>query len=198
MTRARLLAVLAVLAWHDADAQTWDFQALLDGKPIGTHRFVVSGPATAREVHSTASFDVKLLGFTAYRYRHSAHERWQGDCLRELQSTTDDDGKPVKVDQRHDEAAGCLMGFAYWHPRLHEQTRLLNPQTGLVETAQFEKLPDATLQVQGREVSATRWQLVASTPKLRQELVLWRDRTDGRWIGLDAKVKGRLLTYRLD
>ena len=195
MTSLRLTAVLLVLVAHAASAETWDFHALLDGKPIGTHRFVVSGTPAAREVESTASFDVKLLGIPFYKYRHTAHERWQGDCLRELHSTTDDDGKRVKVDETRD-AADCVMGFAYWHPKLHEQTRLLNPQTGKIETTQFEKMPDAPLQVRGQEVSAKRWRLLATTPAAKQELVLWLDKDD-KWIGLDAQVKGRLLTYRL-
>lgn len=196
MKSPRLLAVLAVLAVSAADADTWNFQALLDGKPIGTHRFAVTGPATAREVESTANFDVKVLGIPFYKYRHTAHERWQGDCLRELHSQTDDDGKPVKVDQKHDD--GCLMGFAYWHPKLHEQTQLLNPQTGLVEAAKFEAMPDATLKVHGRDVPAKRWKLTATTPSAKQDIVLWLDASNSAWIGLDAQVKGRLLTYRLN
>jgi hypothetical protein len=191
-----MTAVLLVLVAHAASAETWDFQALLDGKPIGKHRFVVTGTPAAREVESTASFDVKVLGIPFYKYRHTAHERWQGDCLRELHSTTDDDGKPVKVDETRD-ANDCVMGFAYWHPKLHEQTQLLNPQTGKIETAQFEKMPDAPLKVHGQEVSAKRWRLLATSPAAKQELVLWLDKDD-KWVGLDAQVKGRLLTYRLN
>jgi hypothetical protein len=191
--KRRLAAVLLLAMAGAAGAQTWDFDVRLDGKPIGTHRFVVSGPASAREVDSNASFDVKLLGIPVYRYRHQARERWAGDCLRELQSRTDDDGKPVRVDERRD-TNDCVMGFAYWHPRMNEQTRLLNPQTGLIEDVRFERLPEATLVVRGATVGAVRWRL--STPA--QELTVWRDRSDGAWIGLDARVKGdRLLTYRL-
>ena len=74
------------------------------------------------------------------------------------------------------------MSYAYWHPALIRQQRLLNPQTGEVDEVRIERLPDATIPVGGRDVDAT----------------LWRDRADGRWIGLDAQVKGdRLLTYRL-
>jgi hypothetical protein len=194
----RGVALLALVAAASAGAQTWDFTASLDGKPIGTHRFVVSGPAVAREVSSTAKFDVKLLGITVYRYRHEAQERWQGDCLQQLKSSTDDDGKPVQVDEQRSGSDDCLMSFAYWHPALHTQTRLLNPQTGKVEEVRFERLPPAPLQVQGRDVQATRWRLVATTPKTKQDLTLWLDPADGRWIGLDAQVKGRLLTYRLN
>jgi hypothetical protein len=192
-------AALALLACGLAQAQTWDFDVRLDGKPVGSHRFTVSGPPAAREVHSVARMDVKLLGITLFRYRHEARERWRGDCLADLQSSTDDDGKPLKVAQTRADTDDCLMGFAYWNPALPTQTRLLNPQTGLVEQARFERLPDAPLSVRGREVPAARWRLTATPPGgARQELVLWLDRGDASWLGLDAQVKGdRLLTYRL-
>ena len=220
---------LAAPAW----AETWNFDVRLDGKPIGTHRFLVDGPAEARVVSSTAAFDVKLLGITVFRYRHEARERWRGDCLQEIRSSTDDDGKPVQVDRRWELAAptastataatgatgatgaagtgaaadsACLMSYAYWHPALIRQQRLLNPQTGEVDEVRIERLPDATIPVGGRDVDASRWRITStatstSTGKpapARQVLTLWRDRADGRWIGLDAQVKGdRLLTYRL-
>lgn len=191
--KRRLAAGLLLALAGTAGAQTWAFDVRLDGKPIGTHRFVVAGPASAREVDSNASFDVKLLGIPVYRYRHQARERWAGDCLRELQSRTDDDGTPVRVDERRD-TTDCVMSFAYWNPRLSGQTRLLNPQTGLIEDVRFERLPESTIVVRGVSINAMRWRL--ATPA--QELTWWLDRTDGTWIGLDARVKGdRLLTYRL-
>jgi hypothetical protein len=202
-------------------AESWNFDVRLDGKPIGTHRFTVEGPAEAREVTSKAAFDVRLLGITVFRYRHEARERWRGDCLQEIRSRTDDDGKPVEVDRRlastgapgasgESSASGvtgdvsCLMSYAYWNPALIRQQRLLNPQTGEVDEVRIERLPDAPLPVGGRDVDASRWRITSTAPSLgksvptRQVLTVWRDRAEGRWIGLDAQVKGdRVLTYRL-
>ena len=209
----------------------WDFEVRLDGKPIGTHRFVVEGEPGARTVRSLARFDVKLLGLTVFRYRHEASERWRGDCLQAIQSRTDDDGKPVEVNKTFNARgpsttspspqapstststsasasavaeSDCLMSYAYWHPALVRQQRLLNPQTGEVDEVRIERLPDASLVVAGREVEAMRWRLTATPPAAagkpaqRQQLTLWRDRSDGRWVGLDAVVKGgRVLSYRL-
>jgi hypothetical protein len=197
-----------------ACAETWNFDVRLDGKPIGTHRFTVDGPVDARDVTSIAAFDVKLLGITVFRYRHEARERWRGDCLQQIRSSTDDDGKPVKVDRRLESAAPgepgnpgeseCLMSYAYWNPALVRQQRLLNPQTGEVDEVRIERLPDASLPAGGRDVDASRWRITSTAPSTgksapaRQVLTLWRDRADGRWIGLDAQVKGdRVLTYRL-
>jgi hypothetical protein len=193
------LAAVALLTASLARAQpasetVWDFEARLDDRPIGTHRFVVRGPAAQREVDSRARFDVRLLGIVVYRYRHEAQERWEGDCLRALQSRTDDDGTPLQVELQRPAEADCVMSFAYWHPRLSTQTRLLNPQTGRLEEVRFERQPDATIGVRGNEVAATPWRLTTAT----QDLTVWRARADGAWVGLDARVRGgRLLTYRL-
>ncbi|MFG6413566.1 DUF6134 family protein [Roseateles sp. DC23W] len=188
-----------MLACGLAQAQTWNFEVRLDGKRVGSHRFTVTGPPAAREVHSVAHMDVKLLGLTVFRYRHEARERWRGDCLADLQSSTDDDGEPLQVAQTRTADDDCLMTFAYWNPALPAQNRLLNPQTGRVEQARFERLPDATLTVREREVQAKRWHLTATPPSgVTQDLVMWLDRGDASWLGLDARVKGgRLLTYRL-
>lgn len=188
-----------------AQADAWDFVVRLDGKPIGTHRFVVEETGDARQVVSTARFDVKLLGLTVFRYRHDANERWRANCVRELRSRTDDDGKPVRVEWRFDPAEPadeiCMMSYAYWHPALVQQRRLLNPQTGEIDAVRIERLPDAALTVGGRDVDASRWRISTTPPNpsaTPQVLTLWRNRADDRWIGLDAGVRGgRVLTYRL-
>jgi hypothetical protein len=78
---------------------------------------------------SEASFAVEVFGITAYRYRHSASERWRGNYLIRLAATSDDDGKltRVRADAAEDDGplAGCVMSFAYWHPAMRTQTRLL-------------------------------------------------------------------------
>jgi hypothetical protein len=196
---ARIAAALWLLAASTAMAQSparetgeWNFTATLDGNPIGTHRFVVSGTPEARSVDSRAELAVRLLGITVYRYRHRAEERWQGDCLRELRADTDDDGKRQQIDQRH--APECVMSFAYWNPRLVTQQRLVDPQTGRVEPVRFERLPDAAIDVEGRPVPAQGWRLQTEA----QRISVWYAADGGRWIALDADAKGgRVLRYRL-
>jgi hypothetical protein len=191
----KLLGVLALLVSGHAMAQgtsEWNFTATLDGKPIGTHRFVVTGPAAARSVDSRAQLVVRVLGIPAYRYRHQAAERWQGDCLRELRADTDDDGSRQQVEQRYD--TDCVMSFAYWNPRLVTQQRLINPQTGRAEPVRIERLADAPIDVAGQPVPAQGWRLQTQT----QRISVWYAAEGGRWIALDAEVKGGgMLRYRL-
>ncbi len=175
-----------------AEEGEWNFTATLDGKPIGTHRFVVGGSPAARSVDSRADFVVRMLGVPLYRYRHHAEERWGSDCLRELRADTDDDGTRQQVARRFD--GDCVMTFAYWNPRLLKQQRLVDPQTGKLEPVRFEQLPDTNIEVRGQPVRARGWRLQAAQQRIR----IWYAVDGGRWIGLDAETKGdRQLSYRL-
>jgi hypothetical protein len=188
----------------------WNFRALLDGKPIGQHRFTVTANTGAqgdeRKVLSEASFAVKFLGITAYRYRHTATEQWRDGCLTALSSTTDDDGKASSVRTEADGQSlsvksaatvqslkGCVMSFAYWNPAIQTQTRLLNAQTGKAEAVQVSRIGSGSLDVRGQAVAATQFRITGPA----QPIDVWYS-AQGEWIGLDSLVAGgRKLSYRL-
>ena len=203
---ATLLACAAAAA-HAADTRTWAFQAALDGKPIGEHRFTVVTDGAARQVTSEADFAVKFLGFNAYRYHHHAEERWSGECLAGLVASTDDDGKPARVklvktgdsDEITTNAGnraetGCLMTYAYWNPAMREQKRLLNPQTGKVDAVKAERVGDGRIAVGGKDVAATDWRITGG----ESPVDVWISEA-GEWVGLDSMVSNgkHKLTYRL-
>lgn len=200
-------ALLLLLGTFAAHAEEWNFTVLLDSEPIGTHRFSLQADeAGMRSLRSEAEFRVRLLGVPVYRYRHVAQEHWSGECLRSLEAETDDDGERSQVQARSADGAlqirspqgtstvpGCLMSFAYWNPAIRRQDRLLNAQTGRVESVQWQRQEAASLSVRGQSVAATRWHLSGTDRPLE---VWWTD--DGRWVGLDATVRGgRRLSYRL-
>jgi len=83
----------------------WNFAVMLDGRPIGSHRFALTTEARDAAnptLTSEARFDLALLGVTLYRYRHRAREQWRGDCLVALDAWTDDDGKQTSVRAREE------------------------------------------------------------------------------------------------
>ncbi|GHC96009.1 hypothetical protein GCM10007320_49500 [Pseudorhodoferax aquiterrae] len=194
------------LAALGAGARAQEFEVALDGKPIGTHRFVLGGTAQTRTVRSEASFTVKLLGLTVYRYRHEASERWQGGCLTAVEADTDDNGKPSRVQARTEGGAlqvagpegplplpGCVFSYAYWNPAMRQQTQLLNVQTGRHDAVRIRRMDSGTVEVRGRPQEAERWRIEGP----EQPVDVWYT-TDGQWVGLDSTVAGgRQLRYRL-
>ena len=133
-----------------------EFEVLLDDRPIGTHRFDILRAADGTSsVSSVAVFDVKILGITAYRYRHEAREKWAQGCLvadrGQHQRQRPQDSRCAgaassgrfQLEQAGHVAArdGCVVSYAYWDPeRLLRQRELLNPQTGQFDPAQIESL----------------------------------------------------------
>lgn len=203
------LPLVALLASVTAGAATgtWHFEARLDGKPVGMHQFSVHHGHTGRVVASSAKFDVRILGIPAYRYVHSAQERWSGDCVSGFESRTDDNGAVVEVSARASEGVldvrrngarerfpGCVMTFAYWNPAMRTQSQLLNPQTGRLDSVQIAPAGMGSIDVRGRGVAARRWRI--RTPG--QTIDVWYAHEGDDWIGLDASLEGgRNLSYRI-
>lgn len=207
-----LVAVLALtLCWPFSifaqTAKSWNFRAYLDGEPLGYQRFTLTPQGEQRELRSEARFEVKVLFITAYKYRHDATERWQGDCLRSITSRTDDDGELVSLkSQREGERLsitstkggevldGCVMTFAYWNPAILRQSRLIDPQTGKIERVNFAMLGEETIEVRGKPVQAKHYRL--SGPE--RPIDLWYG-ADGEWLALQSTVGGgRKLSYRME
>jgi hypothetical protein len=177
-----------------AQSQKWDFQVFLDDLPIGHHHFTLKDGATERELKSEARFDVKLLFITAYRYTHDATERWRGNCLAQINARTDDNGAKSEVGAEPAFGAdGCVMSFAYWNPEMLQQTRLLNAQTGKLETVNITAMGEEKITVRGAPTPAKRYRITG--PKHPIDLWYGADRS---WLALQSTLEsGRRLRYQL-
>lgn len=184
----------------------WDFTVYLDQKKIGSHSFEVTNASGVTRVRSEAKFKYSILLIPAYRYEHSAAERWSNNCLIGLDASTNANGERIRVSgERRDgrftivsddgpaDLPGCVMSFAYWNPDFLEQTRLLNPQTGDFVTVRVEEAGIDELEIRGELVRARRFHLQAD----KLDLTLWYS-DDDEWLGLESVAKGgRILRYEL-
>ena len=193
-------------ASNDSAGQQWQFDVLLDGKPIGFQTFDVQQDGSATILTTEASFDVKFLFITAFRYRHSNVETWSGDCLESIDAKTDSNGKLLEVRGEQDENRfavesttgartldACVQTFAYWNPAILNSARLLNSQTGEYEdvTVTFESRDE--VRVGDETVDALRYRLSANGGDIR----LWYASADRRWLALEAPAKGgRTIRYQ--
>ena len=189
-----------------AAPRDWRFQVRLDGRDVGQHEFHLRESGEASELKSEARFDVRILFVNLYAYQHSAVERWRGDCLESIESTTDDNGHPERVRGNRSPSGfavttgrdpvdlpGCVMTFAYWNRDFLRQPRLLNPQTGKYVAAQSRVVGPETILVRGRPTSSIRHQLLAEDAVID----IWYS-PEGEWLGLASTVGGgHRLEYRL-
>ncbi len=188
------------------DRALWEFQVLLDGREIGYHRFDVQDQGEVERVDIEARFEVEFMFITAYRYVHDNLETWQGDCLREIESSTDDNGKQYEIAGQaweggftldRNEATEaldtpCLQTFAYWNPDILRAERLLNAQTGEWKPVTIESLGTTPFEVAGEPVAAEEYRLLIPDGAIR----LWYQEGNGQWLGLETETQGgRILRY---
>ena len=198
---------------EDAPVETatvarWEFDVLLNNREIGEHSFEVVEAGDRIEMRNQARFDVKVLFFNAYRYRHEGTEAWQDGCLTELASTTDRNGEEISVAAKSTtdsfvvdgkngrEALGtdCVMSFAYWNPAILEQQSLLNSQTGEYQNVAVRLVGEESIRAGGDVVSARRYDVDTGKGVIK----LWYRTGDNRWLALEAPAKGnRTIRYRL-
>ena len=200
-------AVPAVDASRAVESSTWGFDVYLDDSKIGYHDFRVwEGDNGMQIVEANARFDVRVLFFNAYRYRHEISETWSGDCLTAVDAITNANGKRTAVAGRLTDtgftvATGdaeknldqCVMTFAYWNPRFLEQQQLLNPQTGEFVEVKVEPIKDRTLTLSTGEVEAEGFTVIAKDMEVR----VWYT-ADRHWLALESPAKGgRVIRYEL-
>ena len=192
--------VAAPFAASAGDAErSWDFSVLLDGSPIGFHRFELVQEGDTQRLSSEARFDVRFLFINAFRYRHENREQWHGECLQSIESSTRQNGKEfsvngarvgnrfvVEANGERDAVDECVMTFAYWNPGFLARSRLLDPQSGQYLPVEVEELGQQKFNVKGEQVLASAYRIRAS----KLELTVWYSDKD-EWLGLESIAKGQ-------
>jgi hypothetical protein len=201
-----LFALTFATPGESREKSRWDFTVYLDQKKIGNHSFEVTNVSGVTEVISEANFKYTILLIPAYRYEHTAAERWSNNCLVGLDARTNANGDRIQVsgertggsftvltDEQPAYLPECVMSFAYWNPDFLDQPRLLNPQTGEYVSVSVEEAGTDVLQIRGEPVPARRYRLTA----YEVDLTLWYS-ADNEWLGLESVAEGgRIIRYEL-
>jgi len=200
------LGSLCLLTPALSDDQTWDFDVSMDGKSIGSHQFVLSEKDNAQQVlKSDAKFDVKFLGISVYQYHHLADEFWENNCLKKLEAKTQENSKTIAVKGFQDKAvfkttspksselnAECVMTFAYWNPKILQQQKLLNPQTGEYLAVKVSSLGKESILAKGLNLNAEHFKIDTTQFKLD----VWYG-IDGEWLALQSQTPDGRIVYTL-
>ena len=156
-----------------ADAQSWNFDVSMDGKPIGTHQFVLYDTENNQQIlKSEAKFNIKILSISFFKYHHQASEAWENNCLKKLEAKTQENSKTTLVKGVQEKTsfklsaptpseinAECVMTFAYWNPKILQQKKLLNPQNGDYLSANISALGQETIFAKGQSVKAEHYKI---------------------------------------
>ena len=200
---ACLLALLPLTGVSSVDEE-WRFRVYLDDREIGHHHFSLTREGEQERLATEADFKVTLLKIPVFRYRHDNVERWNGECLQQITSSTDqngtefrvegqatDEGFQVKTKSGEQQLPACISTFAYWDRDFLQRERLLNAQTGEyldVDVAYLgeKPLPEDEDIRQGHHYRLTAKQL---------DIEVWYSDND-QWLALQSTTEsGRLLRY---
>ena len=188
-------------------AEEWSFSVWLDKQNIGTHQFILQD----HRLSSRASFKVKVLFINAYRYQHQADETWQGECLQSLQAHTEENKEITDVSGRLSNGQfvvsknksmqtlpACVMTFAYWNPKILQQSKLLNPQNAEYLEVAVTDEGMQSLNVRGTDIQTHQYRLTGRYQgKTKLNITLWYDEQQ-RWVGLKSITpEGYTITYKL-
>ena len=185
-------------------SDSWNFRVMLDDTPIGYHRVNIDRIDNTKTVHTRASFDVRILFIPVYSYEHETRERWEDNCLVDINSTTDDNGEDYFISslKKEDRLAvetrngtvslgGCVRTFAYWDVDLLNSQRLLNTQTGEYEPVSVSDKGTGLLKIDDEQIEARHFRLVAADLTID----LWYTK-DMHWLALESVTEsGAVLRY---
>jgi hypothetical protein len=202
-----LLGAMATLAGAaDLAPLNWHFKALLDGKHIGEHDFVLTHKDDEVVIDDIAHFKVTMALIPVYAYEHENHEAWRNGCLATISSRTNDNGKKsfvhgavtgevfeVESSRGARTLSGCVHSFAYWDKESLLASQLLNAQTGEYQAVTLTKVGMQNVSVGGQSVSAARYALRAA----HLSIDVWYS-DSGQWVALESKLEsGRTLRYEI-
>lgn len=162
------------------------FDIVRNGEAIGTHtyRFRTEGERT--EVEIRTEIDYRLLFIPVYRFEHESHEVWESNYLASLESSTNDNGTPVRVRVTRDEDSLMVVGedgtmhvdrevipASLWNRLVLDRNQLLMTTSGNVKSAQVQYVGEETIEVRGEKRMARHFRLTGQFSR-----DLWYDDED--------------------
>ena len=184
-----------------------DFAVFRNGDRIGHHRVTFTPRGDELIVDIDIRLDVYVAFINFFAYHHRNREVWRAGELVSLDSTTDDNGKPNRVEVRRDGPAevrvngtsfsGLLAGntlpTSYWNPATITAKSLINSQNGKLAEVTVEDLGDDRIEAAGRQIEARHYRLSGDV-----NVDIWYDK-NGIWVKTAFKAPGddTLISYEL-
>ena len=187
------------------------FQVYRNQSNIGTHELLINRKGSFTEVNIKIKFDVSFLGFKIYKYRHNNTEKWIGNELILLDSSTDQNGKLMtctlkKTGDKLDISGtdntvsldNLILPSSYWNSVLvkeNKQLEILNTQDCSfinlnIEFVGKDKIYDGNL-------SAFRYKLKGfESTGAEVDIDIWYDKYDN-WVKMRFLKDGSTIDYVL-
>lgn len=175
---------------------------------VGSYTNVVDTQGPNTTVTTKLNIKVSFLGISAYRQSAQRVERWQGDRLVYLHSSTNTNGKPVEVDgvakgdhfqvttpEGSKEAPATVRVANPWSPRLMNGEMIITADDGTVTNMQISPAQETMVEVGGMQVAAKQYDIDLTGQNEKYQV--WFDDT-GTAVKFDKVDKDGTVTFTLD
>ena len=200
----KIIGAVALVISNSTYAEEWNFDAVLNDKVIGQHTFIYENEKTI----SNANFKFEYL-FMGFIYQHKSTETWQEGCLKTISSKTDDDGDLYEVsghigtdrflvttNNKTTELPSCVMTFAYGNPKILEQKKLMNSQSGEYLDVDIQFIREENHIVKGEDILTDLWRIEANIDDGDLLIHLWYDK-NMNWVSLKSQTPIGDMLYKL-
>ena len=200
----KIIGAVALVISNSTYAEEWNFDAVLNDKVIGQHAFIYENEKTI----SNANFKFEYL-FMDFIYQHKSTETWQEGCLKTISSKTDDDGDLYEVsghigtdrflvttNNKTSELPSCVMTFAYGNPKILEQKKLMNSQSGEYLDVDIQFIREENHIVKGEDILTDLWRIEANIDDGDLLIHLWYDK-NMNWVSLKSQTPIGDMLYKL-
>ena len=200
----KIIGAVALVISNSTYAEEWNFDAVLNDKVIGQHTFIYENEKTI----SNANFKFEYL-FMDFIYQHKSTETWQEGCLKTISSKTDDDGDLYEVsghigtdrflvttNNKTSELPSCVMTFAYGNPKILEQKKLMNSQSGEYLAVDIQFIREENHIVKGEDILTDLWRIEANIDDGDLLIHLWYDK-NMNWVSLKSQTPIGDMLYKL-
>lgn len=200
-----LLLLLYGEAFAVSAPETSKFTIMREGNQIGISTTSIQRNGKETVVDTTINVDVKILGFTAYRYEQTSNEKWAGEHVVAVTSETNDNGAThnlslaLQDDKLVGEADGKKLALdadvvpaSVWNPKLVTQTVVMDSVNGKLMRVSFDDLGIEDISVRGQATKAHHYSMHG-----QREQDLWYDMS-GQLVQLKFNGKdGSVISYHL-
>jgi len=179
------------------------FSILRKGKIIGSHDVrTVRGEGSTR-VTITTQIKIRFLGIPFYRFSYEAEELWDGQGLKLLTASVDDDGESLNLKGRRNGSAFewstedgqythplPVFPTNHWNNAVLHQNYVINTLTGKLNKVDILNQGQEIVRLPSANLPATRYSYRGDL-----ELDSWYDQQN-RWIAMRFKAKdGSYIEY---
>jgi hypothetical protein len=162
------------------------FDIMRNGEAIGTHTFRFNKSSDQTEVRIKTNIDFSLLFIPIYKFEHESREVWRNGRLASLESNTNENGTPVKLEVHRDEDSLMVVAkdgnlhvdreiipASLWNRLVLNRTETLTTVSGNLKTFQVEYVGEESVKVLGQQTTTHHFRLTGEF-----ERDLWYDNTD--------------------